>query len=76
MNEHKNPKRLPLVLGVIFLSALILGPGPGANLIDGSPAEPNFLFGIPALYLWLVFWFLVMAACVVTAARTLWTEDD
>ncbi|MCH2065050.1 MAG: hypothetical protein MK194_15150 [Roseibacillus sp.] len=64
------------LLTVIFLVALVLGPGPGATLIDGTKEAPNIWFGIPALYLWVVFWFLVMAACIVTAALTVWKEAD
>ena len=64
------------ILVVVFLLALILGPGPGATLLDGSADAPRFIAGIPALYLWLVFWFVVMATCVVTAARTVWKDSD
>ena len=64
------------LLSAIFLLALVLGPGPGAPLIDGTPEEPNIWFGIPALYLWVVFWFLVMAGCIITAARTVWKDSD
>lgn len=63
-------------LTAIFLLALVLGPGPGAALIDGSPENPNIWFGIPALYLWVVLWFLVMAGCIVTAALTVWKDSD
>ena len=64
------------LLTVIFLVALVLGPGPGATLIDGTTEPPNIWFGIPALYLWVVFWFLVMAAYIVTAALTVWKDAD
>lgn len=64
------------LLSAIFLLALVLGPGPGATLIDGTPEEPNIWFGIPALYLWVVFWFLVMAGCIIIAARTVWKDSD
>lgn len=60
------------VLTSVFVSALVLGPGPGAMLIDGSAEEPALWFGIPALYLWALLWFLVLAGCVVTAALTIW----
>lgn len=59
-------------LTTLFLAALVMGPGPGAWLIDGTPDDPALWFGIPALYLWTLLWFAVMAACVVTAALTLW----
>ena len=45
-------------------------------LVDGSPAAPNFLFGVPVLYLWLVFWLFVMAGCVVVAARCIWKDEE
>lgn len=64
------------LLTVIFLLALVLGPGPGAELIDGTADSPNIWLGVPALYLWVVFWFLVMAACIVTAAFTVWKDTD
>jgi hypothetical protein len=64
------------LLSAIFLLALVLGPGPGATLIDGTVEEPNIWFGIPALYLWVVLWFLVMAGCIITAAFTVWKDSD
>lgn len=78
MNKEtdKNRGSLSKVLTVVFMAALILGPGPGSMLIDGSAEKPNILFGVPALYLWLVLWFLVMAGCVVVAAKRLWRDED
>lgn len=64
------------LLSALFLLALFMGAGPGATWIDGTPAKPNFWFGIPALYVWLVIWFLVMAGCIITAAFTLWRDED
>lgn len=63
------------LLSIIFLLSLVLGPGPGATLIDGTRENPSIWFGIPALYVWVVFWFLVMAGCIVTAALTIWSKD-
>ena len=76
MQEGGNKNRHAVVVALVFLLALVMGPGPGAGFVDGSPDEPNFVGGVPALYAWLVFWFLVMAGCVVVAARTLWKADD
>ena len=64
------------LLTVIFLVALVMGPGPGAELIDGPAENPNIWFGIPALYVWVVIWFLVMAACIISAALTVWKDTD
>ena len=66
--------KLGLTLTIVFLSALLLGPGPGAMLIDGSAEEPAIWFGIPALYLWALLWFVVMSGCVVIAALTVWKK--
>ena len=78
MSEAPQKSNRPLVrtLTVFFLMALILGPGPGSTLIDGTAEDPNFLFGVPALYAWVVFWYVVMAGCVVVAARKLWRDED
>lgn len=63
-------------LTALFALALLMGPGPGAMLIDGSADAPAIWFGVPALYLWTLLWFAVMAGCVVTAALTLWNTGD
>ena len=49
--------KLATVLIVIFLIALVMGPGPGSLLINPHGSEPMFWFGMPALYVWAVFWF-------------------
>ena len=71
-----NTRRLRIVLAVVFLLALLLGPGLGAHLAGGDPDQVRFLFGVPALYLWLVSCWMVMAGCILVAARTLWKETD
>lgn len=70
-------KRLGIGLSVVFLIALIMGPGPGNELLRSDPGEPPAVFlGMLALYAWTVFWFLVMASVVVTAAVFLWSDRD
>lgn len=71
-----NTRRLRIMLVLVFLLALFLGPGLGAHLAGGKPAQPRFLFGVPTLYLWLVTCWIVMAGCILAAARTLWKESD
>jgi len=63
-------------LTTVFLAALFMGPGPGSMLIDGSKEDPAIWLGVPALYLWTLLCFAVMAGCVVVAALTLWNTDD
>ncbi len=48
-------------LGLLFLAATALGAGPGLLLV---PALPATVLGVPALYAWLVLWFLVEVAIV------------
>ena len=74
--DSRRPNPLGLLLAIIFCVALLMGPGPGALLVGGDPDKVRTLFGVPALYLWLVFWFLVMAGCIVTAAKLVWKDTD
>ncbi len=75
-NLESGRHRIAWGLAGVFLTALIMGPGPGSMLVDGSATAPNFWFGVPVLYLWLVFWLLVMSGCVVTVARCLWQDEE
>ena len=68
-------RRRSTVLSTLFLLALVMGPGPGAMLIDGSADAPAFLFGVPALYLWILLWGGVMAGCILVAAMTVWRNS-
>ncbi|MCB9883359.1 MAG: hypothetical protein H6834_16345 [Planctomycetes bacterium] len=76
MTVEERRRRWARGLTLVFLVALVLGPGPGATWIDGTREVPAFLCGVPALYAWLVLWFLVMASCIVLAARHVWSEED
>ena len=74
----KDQRRLSTLLILIMLLALLMGPGPGIYLVNPDPGDPDairFLLGMPIIWLWTVFWFLVEAACIVTAATCLWKED-
>ena len=59
----------------LFIIALLMGAGPGATLIDGTVDDPAIWFGVPALYVWALLWYAIMAGCVVTAALTLWKDE-
>lgn len=70
-----NPRRLAAILAAVMLFALFMGPGPGIYLVNPDPADPEairFVFGMPILWVWAVFWFLVEAACVAVAYTLLW----
>lgn len=70
-------RRLSFLLTALFSLALIMGPGPGNGLIRSHPGQPPaVILGMPVLYVWTIFWFLVMASVVVTAAIFLWSDRD
>ncbi|MBT3481257.1 MAG: hypothetical protein HN457_07515 [Opitutales bacterium] len=77
MIEEQQPPpypKLKWILSAIFLFALIMGPGPGLYLINDFAAAGGTLAGVPALYAWAVFWFVVEAGVVITAYRTIWRD--
>jgi len=75
MSGKKSRTPLAITLTVIFLVALVMGPGPGSLLIAPPGSDPPLWFGIPALYLWAVLWFFVEAAVIIIAACTLWQKE-
>ncbi len=75
MSGKRSRTPLAIILTVIFMVALVMGPGPGSLLIAPPGSDPRFWFGIPALYLWAVLWFFVEAAVIIIAARTLWRKE-
>ena len=76
MKKESKREKLAIVLIVIFLFALIMGPGPGSLLINSHGSEPRFWLGMPALYVWAVFWFLVEAGVILIAAKFIWKRED
>ena len=76
MKKESKRGKLATVLIVIFLIALVMGPGPGSLLINPHGSEPMFWFGMPALYVWAVFWFLVQAGTILIAATLIWKKED
>jgi len=68
--------RRRLTIGLCLAFALsILAIGPGIYLVNPNPGDPNsrFLFlGMPIIYAWAVFWYLVQAAVILIAYFFLW----
>jgi len=72
-------KRLGVALGVVFMLALVMGPGPGIYLVNPDPSDPGArftLWGMPIIYVWAVFWFFVQAAVVLLAYFLVWDRDN
>ena len=69
---------LSKILAAIFIFAVIMGPGPGLYLVNPSPEDATTatFLGMPVLFAWAVFWFLVQAGVVLMAYCKLWTTED
>ena len=52
-----------------------MGPGPGLYLINGYAAEGGTILGLPALYLWALFWCAIEGLIVLIAYKTIWKES-
>ena len=71
--NYKNT--LSVALTLVFILALVMGAGPGIYLINPDRADPETarrVLGMPIVYAWTVFWFLVQATVVVLAYIKLW----
>jgi len=72
-------KGLSIILTLVFILAMVMGPGPGVYLINPGPehegpAPP--LIGLPIVYAWAVLWFGVQAVVLVTAYFTVWADQE
>ena len=65
-------KKLGWILAIVFAIALLMGPGPGLLLIN----QPKALFGLPALYVWGLIWFVVEVGVVVLLYLFVWSKDE
>ena len=77
--DAQKKKRLSIGLTLAMVFAMIMGPGPGLRLVNPditAPAAPYIVFGIPVIYAWGIFWFVVQLVIVVTAYRTVWVDED
>lgn len=81
MNDRSETgnKRLSIVLTLVFILAMVMGPGPGVYLVNPAPDHDGplpTLLGLPIIYAWAVLWFGVQAAVLVTAYFTVWSRSE
>lgn len=62
--------RLGIILTGLFFFTMMMGAGPGIYLVNGKGP----ILGIPIIYAWVVFWFLIQASAVVIAFKTVWKK--
>lgn len=77
--EDSKKKRLAVYLSVAMVFTMLMGPGPGLRLInpDIDSASPSFtVVGIPIIYVWGLFWFVIQVAITIVAYYTVWNEQD
>lgn len=76
MNKSSSGRRrLTIALSVIFALAVVMGAGPGMYLVNPNPDDPDATFtflGMPVIYAWVTFWFLIQAIVVLVAYFRLW----
>jgi len=58
-------------LTIVFVIAMIMGVGPGVQLVN----RPESVMGLPLLYVWGLLWYAVHIVIVTTAYLYLWRRD-
>ncbi len=75
--EQSKRKTLTIILSIIFAITVFFGLGIGLAMINPDASDPDATFivwGMPTIYVWAVFWFLVQAAVVIIAYCRLWDK--
>lgn len=73
-----NRKTLSILLVVIFLTAVTMGSGPGIHLINPDPSDPQAVFtiwGLPKIYVWGLWWYMVQLGAILVAYFKLWKDN-
>ncbi|MFK7779482.1 MAG: hypothetical protein QM501_15360 [Gimesia sp.] len=65
-------KRLAWILYSTFVLAVFMSTGPGVLLVN----RPTLFLGVPMIYAWAVFWYLVQSAVVILAYLFVWRGAD
>jgi hypothetical protein len=68
-------KPLAWILAAVFVLSMIMGTGPGVALVN----RPHAIFGVPLVYAWGIFWYLIQVVVALIAYFALWeseSEDD
>lgn len=65
-------RRLMYILLSIYVFSYLMTNGPGTFLVN----KAEFFLGLPYLYIWLLFWWVVQIACVATACLKLWKPTE
>ncbi|WP_145255798.1 hypothetical protein [Planctomycetes bacterium Pan216] len=61
---------LAIALTLAFLFAMVMGTGPGVLLVN----HPRSFLGLPLLYTWAIFWYVVQVMIALVAYFWLWRD--
>ncbi|GAB4150984.1 MAG: hypothetical protein Tsb009_26140 [Planctomycetaceae bacterium] len=64
-------RRTAWILTAIFTIALLMGTGPGVLIAN----RPETILGLPAVYAWGLFWYVVEVVVVIWAYVAVWTKS-
>jgi len=73
MNEsagNSQRRYLSWTLAGLFVLTMVMGAGPGVLLVN----RPETFFGLPLVYAWGIFWYLVQVAIAIVAYVTIWKD--
>ncbi len=65
-------KRLAWILGLVFVLAMVMCPGPGVLLVNRA----ELFLGLPLIYVWGVFWYGVQLSVILLCYFLLWRRVD
>ncbi|MCG6156465.1 hypothetical protein [Rubinisphaera margarita] len=68
--RSRRPSRLSVALTIGFVVSILMGIGPGVLLVN----RPATFLGLPLLYAWGIFWYLVMAVIALAAYLFIWQD--
>ena len=71
--EPRSRRRLGWILAGLFALAMIMGTGPGVELVNDPSGR---VFGLPVVYVWGLLWYGVQMGCVLTAYFKVWSRDE
>ncbi|MEX0701663.1 MAG: hypothetical protein WD069_06155 [Planctomycetales bacterium] len=70
--RRRRRRVLGWVLAALFVTALVMGPGPGVLLVN----EPRSFLNFPLVYMWGLLWYAVEVLVVIAAYLFVWRDGE
>ena len=68
---QSSSKTLAWILSAVFVTSLLMGVGPGVLLVNRAES----LLGVPLVYAWGIFWYLVQVVVAIVAYFKVWRDE-